>query len=236
MKTTVIIPTLNEEKRIQSCIQAVKEQAAGTEILVVDGGSTDNTVHIAEQLGARVVIETTKTVSAGRDKGLHEATGDIVIFIDADCLPETDWFSQLIKPFSDQTVMGVGGRVHPIDGTITERIGLHLVFNLAAPLFFAFQTPMISGQIMAFRRQQAIDAGGFNPKQIHGEDTSMFLAIKDYGRIVHSPATVRADMRRIRKWGLLKYLSFNLRNFISLLRYKRPIDDAYEPIREYDHK
>jgi glycosyltransferase involved in cell wall biosynthesis len=232
MKVSVIIPALNEEQVIGTCLAAVQHQAPDAELLVVDGGSTDATVSIAEKHGARVVLESTPTVAAGRNTGLEKATSDIALFIDADCVPMKHWFEQMIAPFSNPLVLGVGGRAIPLDGTFIEHLGLRLVFNIAAPIFFAFQTPLITGQIMAFRRKEAIAAGGFDPKQIHGEDTSMFLAVKKQGLIVHSPATVQVSMRRIRKWGLLKYLSFNLRNFISLLRFEKPIEDAYEAVRE----
>jgi len=232
MKVSVIIPALNEEQHIEQCLQMVRHQAPHAELLVVDGGSTDATVTLAQNCGARVIIETTPTVAAGRNTGLQKAKGDIALFIDADCLPTKGWFDQMIAPFSNPHVLGVAGRAIPLDGTLIEHLGLRLVFFVAAPIFFTFQIPLNTGQIMAFRRKAALAAGGFDPTQIHGEDTSMFLAVKKHGLIVHSPATVKVSMRRIRKWGLLKYLSFNLRNFISLLKYEQPIQDRYEAVRE----
>ncbi len=232
IKCTVVIPALNEEASIVSCIHAVKKQASDTEILVVDGGSTDHTIKFAKDAGARVVVEKIKTVSAGRHTGLQQASGDIVCYIDADCIPQKGWFDALVSPFSNPKVMGVGGCVLPINGTLVEEGGLRLVFSILAPLFFWFQTPLISGQNMAFRRTEALKVGGFPHKLIHGEDTIMFLRIKTLGKIVHSRSTVLADMRRVRKWGLMKYLRFNIQNFVSLLKYQQPISEKYEAVRQ----
>ena len=92
--------------------------------------------------------------------------------------------------------------------------------------------PLVTGQNMAFRKDAAVEAGGFLINQISGEDTSIFLRIQKLGKIVHSNACVKVSMRRIRKWGLYKYLLFNIRNFINLIKYDKPLKDKYEPIRK----
>ena len=228
---SIVIPAFNEEKHIAHCIEAVKQQVPSAEIIMVDGMSTDNTVAIAKKLGAKVLVEPKKTVAAARNTGLHHAQGDIVCFIDADVVPEQHWFERLTDPFYNNQVMAVAGIPKPMDGTRIEQIGMHLVFGVISSLLFTFNIPLVTGQVMAVRRQDAIKAGGFNTDHKSGEDTYIFLLLRQRGKILHSTASVRVSLRRIRKWGMLRYLSFNIRNYVSLLRYTRPIEEDYDPIR-----
>ena len=80
-----------------------------------------NSPKIAKSLGAKVFVESKKTVSAARHKGLFNATGDVVCFIDADVLPDILWFEKLTSPFEDKTVMAVAGRPRPIQGKFMDK-------------------------------------------------------------------------------------------------------------------
>ncbi len=233
MKYSVIIPALNEERNIGNCIKKVKEQISkDTEIIVVDGYSKDRTVEIAENLGAKVLFEKKPTISAGRDTGLRNAKGEIVLFVDSDVMPSDLWFEKITKPFLDKAVVAVGGMTYPNGDGLIDNAGMRLVFAFIAPILFKFQIPLVTGANMALRKKEALEVGSFIREQIHGEDTSIFLRIKKKGKIVHSRAIVLVSTRRIKNWGLCKYLSFNIRNYVSLLKYGKPIKDGYEPIRE----
>lgn len=81
MKITGIIIAKNEEGLIGEALKSIKWC---DEVLLIDSGSTDKTIAIAKKEGARVVISTGKNYADWRNKGLKEATGDWVLFIDAD--------------------------------------------------------------------------------------------------------------------------------------------------------
>jgi len=232
IKYSIVIPALNEEKTIGFCIQEIKKQAPCAEIIVVDGMSTDKTVEIVKELGVKIVVEKKQTISAGRNRGLQEANGDIICYVDADAIPSAHWFEQITRPFSKDAVVGVGGIALPEDGTWIETFGMGAVLEVLSPILFHLGIPLVTGQNMAFRRKEALDVGGFPTDISSGEDTCMFLRIKQKGRIVHSRSCVKVSMRRIRKWGLLKYIIFNTKNFLHLLKYKTPIPDDYEPVRK----
>ncbi len=82
MKLTIVIPTLNEEKHIPDSIKSVKKIA--DEILVIDSGSTDKTIEISKELGARVIKHAFVSFSDTRNFGDHEAKGDWILSIEAD--------------------------------------------------------------------------------------------------------------------------------------------------------
>jgi rSAM/selenodomain-associated transferase 2 len=88
MKFSIIIPTLNEEKTIQSCLLALQPLRNGCEIIIADGDSVDNTKILALPLADKVMASA-KGRAKQMNNGASYATGDILIFLHADtCLPE----------------------------------------------------------------------------------------------------------------------------------------------------
>ena len=89
-KVSVIIPVYQAEETLQECVLSVKQQSyADLEILLIDDGSTDEGVSLCDRLSRqddriKVFHEENRGVSAARNKGLREATGTYVMFVDAD--------------------------------------------------------------------------------------------------------------------------------------------------------
>ena len=81
MKLTAIIPTLNEEQNIRAAIESV---SFADEVLVIDSYSSDNTVEIARELGARIIIQKFENFSAQKNRAIQEATYEWIILLDAD--------------------------------------------------------------------------------------------------------------------------------------------------------
>ena len=85
---SVVIPTLNEAGRIEDCVRAVR--GSGVQVIVVDGGSTDGTVAIAQAAGARVV-QSQPGRATQMNQGAVAATAPIVLFLHADTKLPGDW-------------------------------------------------------------------------------------------------------------------------------------------------
>ncbi|MDD5109283.1 MAG: glycosyltransferase family 2 protein [Candidatus Omnitrophica bacterium] len=95
-KVTVIIPAKNEESTIGKIISRVKPFV--DEIIVVDGHSTDKTREIAEELGAKVILDNKKGKGAAMRLALNEVSGSITVFIDADGSHDPGDIPNLITP------------------------------------------------------------------------------------------------------------------------------------------
>ena len=109
---SVVIPALNEEARIAKCLQVLKAQTKQPrEIIVVDGGSTDKTVSIAESFDVQVLQNPKRHAAAARNIGIQAAKGEIIAFTDADCIPAADWVEQIERAFLDSQLEGLGGKV-----------------------------------------------------------------------------------------------------------------------------
>jgi glycosyltransferase involved in cell wall biosynthesis len=92
-----VIPAFNEERFIGRTIGAIQDLVAtrSYEIIVVDNGSTDNTVRVASDLGATVIHQAGGTIGSMRNRGVAAAVGDIVVFLDADVVITPEWAGRL---------------------------------------------------------------------------------------------------------------------------------------------
>src|SRR2546429_9359593 len=101
---SIIIPTFNGGRRIGKCLDALLKQTPGkdVEILVVNDGSTDNTVDIVKKYpGVRCISQRNAGPAAARNRGVGEAQGSIILLTDDDCIPMADWVDAMLKPFRD---------------------------------------------------------------------------------------------------------------------------------------
>ncbi|GAF90754.1 unnamed protein product, partial [marine sediment metagenome] len=108
---TVIIPAKNEENYIDKCIEGIKAidfNKNQMEIIVVDNGSKDRTINIASNSGAKVIEVQDVTIGELRNYGAKVAKGEILAFLDADCIPHKKWLKNALWHFDNPDVACVG--------------------------------------------------------------------------------------------------------------------------------
>lgn len=233
-RVSVVIPALNEENGIEATLRSVRAcpTPQPLELVVADGNSTDRTVEIAQRYCDTVVIETTRTISAGRQAGARAAHGDILLFTDADSLVDPQWASRLARAFDDPQVVAAFGMIEPSDASTLERLALRYLVRAAATVFNLIGMDYVYGNNMAVRRTAFDKIGGMNIYLATAEDTDLVHRIRRMGKVAFVPgAEVRYSMRRIRKWGYPKYVWFHTSNFLKTLFLRAPAKH-YEPVRE----
>jgi glycosyltransferase involved in cell wall biosynthesis len=112
MKVSVVIPAYNAQSTIGTTVSQSLAQAKGSlevEVIVVDDGSTDNTAEIAESSGARVLRQQNSGPAAARNEGWRSASGGIICFTDADCIPCQQWIVNLLRGFSHWQIGAIAG-------------------------------------------------------------------------------------------------------------------------------
>ena len=117
-KVSIVVTALNAEKSIANCLRSLNDQDYhNLEIILVDGGSTDATVKVAQQVAGRqsnfrlVVDNTSATPARGRNIGSKFATGQLLAFTDSDCAAEPNWIRVLAGPENwREDTGGVGGK------------------------------------------------------------------------------------------------------------------------------
>lgn len=187
MNLSVIIPTLNEEKFIETCLQSIRNQTIPAEIIVVDGGSTDQTVEIAKRYADKVLVAPGIRIGNSRQMGLEAAKNPIVISTDADIIAPPDWLWKLTRHFSDPNVVAVGGPTKPSNPTPLTNLYTYCTSTAARIGFFI-------GSNTAFRKDALIRAGGYKLDK-KGEDWEASIRMKQQGKtICDSEAYIYTDV------------------------------------------
>jgi glycosyltransferase involved in cell wall biosynthesis len=111
LDATLVIPALNEEESLGYVLEAVDMDLL-SEIILVDGGSSDRTIDIARQYGARTIQETRRGYGRACATGVAHAQGEIIIFLDADGADDPSQIPDLITPIIKEGVdMVLGSRL-----------------------------------------------------------------------------------------------------------------------------
>ena len=116
MKLSIIIRTYNEAMHVGALLKSIADQHADQsrrEIIVVDSGSTDGTVQLAESFGVRMLHIKKEEFSFGRSLniGCAAAMGDVLVFISGHCVPASrDWLTELTAPLGKNSVVYSYGR------------------------------------------------------------------------------------------------------------------------------
>ena len=199
MRVSVIIPALNAEATLQICLGAVLTQTRPPdEVIVVDNGSTDRTRTIVEDFPyrrelIRLFHEEQRGQVRARNRGVAESTGEILVFTDADCVPDPRWLELLIAPFqADCTLDAVAGKVtgHDPKTFIQRAIS---VTSFPAPEHartlrgLAFPPVTFYTGNFAVRRRGLTVIGGFDERLWIMEDVDLCCRLLRHGRIQYIP-------------------------------------------------
>jgi rSAM/selenodomain-associated transferase 2 len=213
-RVSIIIPTLNEAAYLEKTLRHLSIlNPFPWEILVVDGGSQDETINIAHLAGIKTVISPQSGRSIQMNLGAKLATGDILCFLHADTIVPDDLINVIQKTLDNPTV-ACGGFISLMTGTDATRWGVCLNNYLKtyyAPLLFRPHLFLFKGlrllfgdQVMFCRRNDFWDCGGFDSNLPILEDADLCLKLVRYGRIRLVNRTVQSSDRRVAKWGVLK--------------------------------
>ena len=242
-RVSIIIPTLNEATslgRTLRCLSVLDPPA--WEILVVDGGSRDDTVAIAASISATVIHSEQAGRSIQMNRGAEVATGEILCFLHADTLVPDDVIAVIERTLGNPAI-ACGGFISLMAGTETTRWGVSLHNYLKtyyAPLLFRPHLFWFKGlrllfgdQVMFCCRKDFWACGGFDPALPIMEEADLCLKLLPYGRIRQVNRVVQSSDRRVAKWGALKataiylYVGFLWGMGASAITLKR----FYEDIR-----
>jgi len=230
---SIIIPTLNEEKCIELTLKAFKNQdyKGKYEIIVADGMSKDNTVKIARKHANKVVLVRKKGIGVGRNEGAKVARGEILIFVDADTILQSNGLSELSKPFQNKKVVGVACPIVPISSKPRDLM-LYRTFNQFMIMSIKSKKAQIPGICCAYRKNAFEKVGGFDERLDTLEDYELSRKIAKIGKIVFVKDTFAlTSMRRVESWGRMKSVRKYIRLYLKYVLGKGFDRDQYGPIR-----
>jgi GT2 family glycosyltransferase len=169
-KISYIISTHNRSKSLVRCLASISKLSyPNWELIIVDNGSTDNTVTIVREfqsdsaISVKLVEEPTLGVSYGRNAGIQASEGEIIAFSDDDCYPASDYLENIFSVFDKEDDVGyVSGRIElydPDDAPVSINTDKNVRYF--APYRY-IRGGLVWGANMAFRRSVLDKIGLFD--------------------------------------------------------------------------
>jgi glycosyltransferase involved in cell wall biosynthesis len=223
---SVIITGKNEKDTIERCITSVLNQSYPKfEAIYIDSFSTDGTFEIAKKLQKSLKDNThckrylsisieANSPGCGRNCGVGLAQGEIIAFVDADCVPESGWLENLIKHFSGNIRIVGGPNIHSRSGCSKVADAVYDVLETflgsgGSAQFLRIERPTYVKAIptcnLAVDRSLFYEVGGFKEKLRFNEDSDLCYRFRKSGhKILYSPEAKVNHMR-----GIKSYVDFS---------------------------
>ncbi len=210
MKVSIIIPTLNEAENISRLVKRLFEYggAHAHEVIVVDGGSTDDTCELAKASGARV-LRSPKGRSIQMNYGVDHSTGDILYFVHGDTLPPSTYMEDIFQALKEGYESGIFRFKFDSDRWILKINSWFTRFD---------QLWCRGGDQSIFVTRSAFeDLGGYDKDHIIMEEYDFMIRLrKKYPfKIIQKDTLVSA-----RKYDNNSYLSVQIANFVVFNMYR----------------
>jgi O-antigen biosynthesis protein len=221
-RVSVVVCAYNAERTMDACLASLAVlNYPDYEVIVVNDGSRDGTLEIAEGYPyCRIISQTNRGLSVARNVGAAEATGDIVAYTDSDCVADPDWLTYLVAKMESGGLAACGGPNFPPpeDSLVPAAVAV----APGGPTHVLLSDEVaehIAGCNMAFRRDALLELGGFDPVyRAAGDDIDICWRFQDAGQVIgFAPAatvwhfrrnTVRAYCNQQRGYGKAEALVY----------------------------
>lgn len=176
-QVSLVVTVLNEEKSLPILLSSILTQThLPSEVILVDGGSTDDTVEVAKQYKKdkyfqshlHIFVLPQSNRSKGRNFGIDKAKGEIVALTDAGCILERNWFWKITEPFTDSKVDVVSGYYMAKPASVFQTCLVPYV--LVMPDKVNPKTFLPSTRSMALKKSVWLEIGGFPERFSRNED------------------------------------------------------------------
>ena len=228
MRLSIVVPAFNEERLIAGTLERLKEgievfrrRGWTDELIVCDNNSTDRTAELARAAGATVVFEPVNQIARARNAAARAASGDWLLFIDADCSPGPELFEDLLAVIESGRYVGGGCTVAMAGATPVLRFWVGAWNTLSRMARWA------AGAFLFCEAAAFHTAGGFNEELFASEEIDLSRRLKRQGRfvILHRHPLVTSG-RKAQLYSWREHAAFLLRWALSGGRNLRRREDC----------
>ena len=229
---SVVIPAFNEETLLPGTLRAIGAAATdlSSEVIVVDNESTDKTIQIAQDFGAKIISESERNIAKVRNTGAQNALGDVLIFIDADTIVPPSLFLKIADVMKDEKCFGGAVAVE-----YDESKRKWMKYYMYGWKFWQKFFNMKQGAAQFCRKSVFEKLGGYDKSIFVGEDIEFYWRLTTFAKqndghlsFIENPK-VRTSARRLDKTSLWKTFVHWNPMFIRLAWRKKSVwKDWYE--------
>jgi len=234
MKISVVVPAFNEEKLVARSLAEIQRAAAAFarrhwefELVVCDNNSTDRTAEIARSAGAVVVFEPFNQIGRARNTGAAAATGDWLIFVDADSHPSEPLFAEVAAQISSGRCLA-GGSTVILDEARWAAGFVTGIWNLTSRM-----QRWLAGSFIFVEKAVFHQLGGFNTEYFAAEELELSQRLKKLARVENKKIVIlhrhplRTSARKLSLYTPRELGVFFLRCVVSHRRSVRSRESAY---------
>jgi glycosyltransferase involved in cell wall biosynthesis len=218
VKISIVVPAYNEERllgpslaKIQLAAKAFEQRGWDVETIVCDNNSTDRTAEIARATGATVVFEPINQIARARNCGAAAATGDWLVFVDADSHPSAELFTDVAATIQSGKCLA-GGATVKMDGHHPAAVVMVRLWNGISRTFKFPAGSFIFCDAKAFR-----EIGGFSTQLFAGEELELGKRLQKLAKewkkkiVILSRHPLLTSSRKLQLYSLREHLRLLLR-------------------------
>lgn len=203
VQVSVVIPLYNDAATIGAVLDGLAAQAGAPpfEVIVVDDGSSDGGGGLVGAR-ARVIRQPNAGPAAARNQGARDATGEIVLFLDADCVPPPNWVADMVHALATgrfDAVMGTIGMAN--DGIVPRLVQSEIDDRYRGMAVATGGVDFIAAPACGFRRDVFLALGGFDERLRHAEDVEIAYRVTAAGHRIAFVDTAPAAHAHQTTWG-----------------------------------
>lgn len=258
-KVSLVIPTYRRQADLRECLRSVFDlKSPPYEVIVVDSNSMDGTEKLKNSFPIKFVsTKERRGHPNAMNLGISIATGDIVAFLDDDVVVCKEWLDEIVKPYANGNVAGVGGRVVPYGRPKDFHVPIKssdigkvfpnglVIGNFDIPLPFRIKVDSFIGCNMSFRRELLSKIGGFDENfagNCYRDETDLCVRIRRLGyALIYNPKAIvwhkykGKDFSQWSYWYVRNYVYFYFKNLFAQYRLGFPmfLYSMFMPPREY---
>jgi glycosyltransferase involved in cell wall biosynthesis len=240
---SVIVPVFNSANHLPDLLASLSRQShPPLEVILVDDGSTDDTVAVAKKLseqhaglGVRVLEQNHRGPGAARNLGAERAEGEVLLFTDSDCLPCETWVEKMLEPFSkDPQVIGVQGAYLTQQTAPMARFGQIEIEDRYRRMKKSSFIDFIGTYAAGYRKQVFFENGKFDDRFpiASGEDADLSFRLASKGlKMVFQPEAVvfHRHPDTLFRYLKVKFWRAYWRNLLYRRHSSRIFKDSYTP-------
>jgi len=209
LKLSIVVPAFNEEKLLGETLGCIRAAAGALdcdiELIVCDNNSTDGTAEIARNAGAAVVFEPVNQIARARNAGAAHATGEWLVFVDADSFPSRALFLEMNGFLKSGEILGGGCTVQMESDDRFARLAVWMWNRVSRAMHWA------AGSFIFCRATAFRELGGFNEALYAAEEIDFSRRLKRLGKmtILHRhPLLTSGRKARLYSWRELLSILF----------------------------